>query len=72
MDHGRVDDVINVSATAWAPPKLKALWLNTKPALKQPSLVSHTKSGQGIFAYVILNQGFEESEELAMATEEMV
>ena len=50
---GRVDDVLNVPATAWAPPRWKARWSPT-PKVAEAAVVGmqHDIKGQGIYVYV--------------------
>jgi acetyl-CoA synthetase len=62
---GRVDDVINVSGHRLGTAEVEGA-LVTHPACAEAAVVGfpHDIKGQGIFAYVILNSGWEESAEL--------
>ena len=70
---GRVDDVINVSGHRMGTAEVESALVEHE-ACAEAAVVAfpHEIKGQGIFAYVILNQGFEESEELAKAMKQMV
>ena len=62
---GRVDDVINVSGHRMGTAEVESA-LVTHPACAEAAVVGypHEIKGQGIFAYVILTAGWEESQEL--------
>jgi len=62
---GRVDDVINVSGHRIGTAEVESA-LMSHPACAEAAVVAfpHDIKGQGIFAYVILKEGFEESQEL--------
>jgi acetyl-CoA synthetase len=62
---GRVDDVINVSGHRMGTAEVESA-LVTHPACAEAAVVGypHDIKGQGIFAYVILTAGWEESQEL--------
>ena len=62
---GRVDDVINVSGHRMGTAEVESA-LVTHPAVAEAAVVgyNHDIKGQGIFAYVILNTGWEESDEI--------
>jgi acetyl-CoA synthetase len=62
---GRVDDVINVSGHRMGTAEVESA-LVTHPACAEAAVVGfpHEIKGQGIFAYVILNSGWQESAEL--------
>ena len=62
---GRVDDVINVSGHRMGTAEVESA-LVTHPGCAEAAVVGfpHDIKGQGIFAYVILNSGWEESAEL--------
>lgn len=62
---GRVDDVINVAGHRMGTAEVESA-LVAHPACAEAAVVGfpHEIKGQGIFAYVILNEGFEESKEL--------
>jgi len=62
---GRVDDVINVSGHRLGTAEVESA-LVTHPACAEAAVVGypHEIKGQGIFAYVILNAEWEESQEL--------
>jgi acetyl-CoA synthetase len=62
---GRVDDVINVSGHRLGTAEVESA-LVTHPACAEAAVVGypHEIKGQGIFAYVLLNAGWEESQEL--------
>jgi acetyl-CoA synthetase len=62
---GRVDDVLNVSGHRMGTAEIEsALVLHDKVAEAAVVGYPHDLKGQGIYAYVILNAGEEESEEL--------
>ena len=62
---GRVDDVINVSGHRLGTAEVESA-LVTHPACAEAAVVGypHPIKGQGIFAFVILNEGWNESPEL--------
>jgi acetyl-CoA synthetase len=62
---GRVDDVINVSGHRLGTAEVESA-LVTHPACAEAAVVGypHEIKGQGIFAFVILNEGWSESAEL--------
>jgi acetyl-CoA synthetase len=62
---GRVDDVINVSGHRMGTAEVESA-LVSHPACAEAAVVGfpHDIRGQGIFAYVVLKEGFEESSEL--------
>jgi acetyl-CoA synthetase len=62
---GRVDDVINVSGHRLGTAEVESA-LVTHPACAEAAVVGypHPIKGQGIFAFVILNEGWNESTEL--------
>ena len=62
---GRVDDVINVSGHRMGTAEVESA-LMAHPACAEAAVVGfpHDIKGQGIFAYIILMEGFEESQEL--------
>jgi acetyl-CoA synthetase len=62
---GRVDDVINVSGHRLGTAEVESA-LVTHPACAEAAVVGypHEIKGQGIFAFVILNEGWDESTEL--------
>ncbi len=62
---GRVDDVINVSGHRLGTAEVESA-LVTHPACAEAAVVGypHAIKGQGIFAFVILNEGWKESPEL--------
>jgi acetyl-CoA synthetase len=62
---GRVDDVINVSGHRMGTAEVESA-LVTHPSCAEAAVVGfpHEIKGQGIFAYVILKDGFEPSQEL--------
>lgn len=62
---GRVDDVINVSGHRMGTAEVESALVQHK-ACAEAAVVGfpHDIKGQGIFAYVILNDGFEESADL--------
>ena len=62
---GRVDDVINVSGHRLGTAEVESA-LVTHPACAEAAVVGypHAIKGQGIFAFVILNEGWSESPEL--------
>jgi acetyl-CoA synthetase len=62
---GRVDDVINVSGHRLGTAEVESA-LVTHPACAEAAVVGypHDIKGQGIFAFVILNEGWSESPEL--------
>jgi acetyl-CoA synthetase len=62
---GRVDDVINVSGHRLGTAEVESA-LVTHPACAEAAVVGypHPIKGQGIFAFVILNEGWKESPEL--------
>ena len=62
---GRVDDVINVSGHRFGTAEIEDA-LNTHPKIAESAVVGypHDIKGQGIYAYVILKNGMEPSEEL--------
>ena len=62
---GRVDDVINVSGHRLGTAEVESA-LVTHPACAEAAVVGypHDIKGQGIFAYVILNEGWSEDAEL--------
>ncbi|MDB9786934.1 acetate--CoA ligase [Bacteriovoracaceae bacterium] len=62
---GRVDDVINVSGHRMGTAEVENA-LNTHPACGESAVVGfpHDIKGQGIFAYVILKDGFSHSDSL--------
>ncbi|HEX7507598.1 MAG TPA: acetate--CoA ligase [Polyangia bacterium] len=62
---GRVDDVINVSGHRLGTAEVESA-LVTHPACAEAAVVGypHAIKGQGIFAFVILNEGWNESPEL--------
>ncbi len=62
---GRVDDVINVSGHRMGSAEVESALVN-HPACAEAAVVGfpHEIKGQGIFAYVVLAAGWEESEEL--------
>jgi len=62
---GRVDDVINVSGHRLGTAEVESA-LVAHPAVAEAAVVGmpHDIKGQGIYAYVILNAGFEGSEDL--------
>jgi len=62
---GRVDDVINVSGHRLGTAEVESA-LVTHPACAEAAVVGypHDIKGQGIFAFVILNEGWSESAEL--------
>lgn len=62
---GRVDDVINVSGHRMGTAEVESALVQHK-ACAEAAVVGfpHDIKGQGIFAYVILNDGFEESPDL--------
>jgi acetyl-CoA synthetase len=61
---GRVDDVINVSATAWARPSRKRAGGASKVAEAAVVGYPHDIKGQGIYCYVTLMKGVAASDEL--------
>lgn len=62
---GRVDDVINVSGHRMGTAEVESA-LVAHPAVAEAAVVGypHALKGQGIYVYVTLQSGFEESEEL--------
>ncbi|MFP4644909.1 MAG: acetate--CoA ligase [Spirochaetales bacterium] len=62
---GRVDDVINVSGHRMGSAEVESALVN-HPACAEAAVVGfpHEIKGQGIFAYVVLASGWDESEEL--------
>jgi acetyl-CoA synthetase len=62
---GRVDDVINVSGHRMGTAEVESA-LVSNPACAEAAVVGfpHDIKGQGIFAYVILKDGYDESQEL--------
>lgn len=62
---GRVDDVINVSGHRMGTAEVESA-LGSHPACAESAVVGfpHDIKGQGIFAYVILREGYHESAEL--------
>ena len=62
---GRVDDVINISGHRMGTAEVESA-LVTHPACAEAAVVGfpHEIKGEGIFAYVILNAGWEDSQEL--------
>src|SRR5690606_34114276 len=62
---GRVDDVINVSGHRMGTAEVESA-LVTHPGCAEAAVVGfpHEVKGQGIFAYVILNEGWDASESL--------
>ncbi len=62
---GRVDDVINVSGHRMGTAEVESA-LVEHDACAEAAVVGfpHDVKGQGIFAYVILNEGFEESDDM--------
>jgi len=62
---GRVDDVINISGHRMGTAEVESA-LVTHPACAEAAVVGfpHEIKGEGIFAYVILNPGWEDSQEL--------
>ncbi len=62
---GRVDDVINVSGHRIGTAEVESA-LVTHPGCAEAAVVGfpHPIKGQGIFAYVILREGYDESDEL--------
>lgn len=62
---GRVDDVINVSGHRMGTAEVESA-LVSHPGCAEAAVVGfpHDVRGQGIFAYVVLKEGFEESPEL--------
>ena len=62
---GRVDDVINVSGHRMGTAEVESA-LATHPACAEAAVVGfpHEIKGQGIFAYVVLHSGWEETAEL--------
>ena len=70
---GRVDDVINVSGHRMGTAEVESALVEHE-ACAEAAVVGfpHEIKGQGIFAYVILNQGFEASDALAKDLKQMV
>ena len=70
---GRVDDVINVSGHRMGTAEVESA-LVAHPACAEAAVVGypHEIKGQGIFAYVILKNGYEESPELIKGLREEV
>jgi acetyl-CoA synthetase len=62
---GRVDDVINVSGHRMGTAEVESALVN-HPACAEAAVVGvpHEIKGQGIFAYVVLTEGWEEDEDL--------
>ena len=62
---GRVDDVINVSGHRFGTAEIESA-INEHEAVAESAVVGypHDLKGQGIYAYVILNEGLEGSEEI--------
>lgn len=62
---GRVDDVINVSGHRMGTAEVEAT-LNSHPAVAESAVVGypHDIKGEGIYAYVILNEGKQPSDDL--------
>lgn len=70
---GRIDDVINVSGHRLGTAEIESA-LITHPAVAEAGVVgiAHEIKGQGIFAYVVLKQKYQESPELAQELIETV
>jgi acetyl-CoA synthetase len=70
---GRVDDVLNVSGHRMGTAELESA-LSKHPGVAEASVVGcpHEIKGQGIYAYVVLNEGVEPSEALRAALVEQV
>ncbi|MCL2491463.1 MAG: acetate--CoA ligase [Coriobacteriia bacterium] len=62
---GRVDDVINVSGHRMSTAEVEAA-LNSHAAVAESAVVGypHEIKGEGIYGYVVLNEGFEPSDDL--------
>jgi acetyl-CoA synthetase len=63
---GRVDDVINVSGHRMSTAEVEAA-LNSHAAVAEAAVVGypHEIKGEGIYGYVVLNDGYEQSDDLA-------
>lgn len=70
---GRVDDVINVSGHRMGTAEVESALVEHE-ACAEAAVVGfpHDVKGQGIFAYVILNEGFDDSDDLVKALKNKV